>query len=51
MTNPVPIKYAVNRAGFDAGKPRLPMVEADDDFTAKFDPVMDQYDIDLPVEV
>ena len=50
VTNPIPIKYAVNRAGFDAGKPRLPMVEADDDFRAKFDPVMDQYDIDLPVK-
>ena len=50
VTNPIPIKYAVNRAGFDAGKPRLPMVEADEDFKTKFDPVMDQYDIDLPVE-
>ena len=50
ITNPIPIKYAVNRAGFDAGKPRLPMVEADKDFTSKFDPVMNQYDVDLPVE-
>ncbi len=49
VTNPIPIKYAVNRAGFDAGKPRLPMVEADDDFKAMFDPVMDQYEADLPV--
>ena len=49
VTNPVPIKYAVNRSGFNAGKPRLPMVEADDDFTARFDPVMDRYDVDLPV--
>ena len=49
VTNPIPIKYAVNRAGFDAGSPRLPMVEPDDAFKAKFDPVMDSYDIDLPV--
>ncbi len=49
VTNPIPIKYAVNRAGFDAGAPRLPMVEPDDAFKAKFDPVMDSYDIDLPV--
>ena len=49
VTNPIPIKYAVNRAGFDAGSPRLPMVEPDDGFKAKFDPVMDSYDIDLPV--
>ena len=49
VTNPIPIKYAVNRAGFDAGSPRLPMVEPDDAFKTKFDPVMDSYDIDLPV--
>jgi 4-hydroxy-tetrahydrodipicolinate synthase len=50
VTNPTPIKYAVNRAGFDAGLPRLPMVEADDDFRARFDPVMDRYSVDLPVD-
>ncbi len=50
VTNPVPIKYAVNRAGFDAGPTRLPMAPADDDFRAKFDPVMDMYRVDLPVE-
>ena len=49
VTNPVPIKYAVNRAGFNAGKPRLPMAKADEAFKAKFDPVMDRYGIDLPV--
>ena len=49
VTNPIPIKYAVSRAGFDIGKPRLPLWEADDDFTSKFDPLMDEYDIDLPV--
>ena len=50
VTNPVPIKYAVNRAGFDAGPTRLPMAPPDDDFKAKFDPVMDMYRIDLPVD-
>ena len=49
VTNPVPIKHAVNRVGFDAGRPRLPMVEADDAFRARFDPIMDRYPIDLPV--
>lgn len=49
VTNPTPIKYAVNRAGFNAGSPRLPMMEADEDFRRKFDFVMNQYDIDLPV--
>ena len=49
VTNPVPVKYAVNRAGFDAGPTRLPMAPPDDDFKARFDPVMDRYTIDLPV--
>ena len=49
VTNPVPIKYSVNRAGFDAGKPRLPMYEADESFTSKFDEVMGHYDVDLLV--
>ena len=49
VTNPVPIKYAVNRAGFDAGPTRLPMAPPDEDFKAKFDPVMDMYRVDLPV--
>ena len=47
LTNPAPIKYAVNRVGFDAGKPRLPMVEPDSDFKAKFNQLMDGYAIDL----
>ena len=50
VTNPVPIKYAVNRAGFHAGPTRLPMAPPDEDFQAKFDPVMDMYRIDLPVD-
>jgi len=52
-TNPVPIKYAVNRAGFNAGKPRLPMVsleEADPGMPAKLDAVLDRYAMDLPAE-
>lgn len=50
VTNPIPIKYAVNRAGLNAGMPRLPMVGPDEDFTSRFDPVMDRYHIDLPVD-
>ena len=29
VTNPIPIKYAVNRAGFQAGKNRLPLCDPD----------------------
>ncbi|MBI4219850.1 MAG: 4-hydroxy-tetrahydrodipicolinate synthase [Chloroflexi bacterium] len=50
VTNPIPIKYAVNRAGWNVGKPRLPMVEADEAFKKRFDPVMDRYKPDLPPE-
>ena len=53
VTNPVPIKYAVNRAGFNAGKPRLPMVsleEADPSMPAKLDAVLARYAMDLPAE-
>ena len=49
VTNPIPVKYAVNRAGFDAGKNSLPLCDADEAFKSKFDSVMDQYDVDLPV--
>ena len=49
-TNPVPIKYAVNRAGMDIGGTRLPLWGPDEDFKAKFNPVMDDYDVDLPVD-
>jgi len=49
VTNPVPIKYAVNRAGMDIGGTRLPLWGPDEAFKAKFNPVMDDYDVDLPV--
>ena len=49
VTNPIPIRYALNRSGFHMGPPRLPMTEAPEDFKNKFDPVMDMYDMDLPV--
>ncbi len=51
VTNPIPIRYAMLRHGFEAGPPRLPMIPAPDDFREKFDPVMDQYKMDLPVGV
>lgn len=51
ITNPIPVRYAMNRAGFNVGPARHPM-KADDaeiaTFATKFDPIMDQYHIDLP---
>lgn len=49
VTNPIPIKYAVNRVGFNAGSVRLPLCDPDDDFISTFNPVMDEYEADLPV--
>ena len=49
VTNPIPIKYAVNRSGFNAGPPRLPMCLPDEAFKKKFDTLMDSYNIDLSV--
>ena len=50
ITNPIPIRYAINRSGFDVGPARLPMVPETQEleaFSARFDPIMDQYSIDL----
>ena len=49
VTNPIPIKYAVNRAGFRAGKNRLPLCDPDESFINDFNTVMDNYSADLPV--
>ena len=50
ITNPIPIRYAMNRSGFNVGPARLPMVPDQGElraFCAKFDPIMDRYMIDL----
>ena len=49
VTNPIPVKYAVNRAGFNAGKNRLPLCDPDEEFISRFNEVMDKYEVDLPV--
>ena len=49
ITNPIPVKYAVNRAGFRAGRNRLPLCDPDKAFIDDFNAVMDQYSTDLPV--
>ena len=48
-SNPIPVKYGVNRAGFDVGQPRLPLVPASENAAAQIDAVMAQYHVDLPV--
>jgi len=50
ITNPIPVRYAMNRSGFDVGPARLPMISEPNEleaFSKRFDPIMDQYSIDL----
>ncbi|MBI2936247.1 MAG: 4-hydroxy-tetrahydrodipicolinate synthase [Chloroflexi bacterium] len=49
ISNPIPVKYAVNRAGFPVGLPRLPLVPPDEKTAAQIDAVLSQYTVDLPV--
>ena len=50
ITNPIPIRYALNRSGFNVGPARLPMIPDAKElelFSERFDRVMDLYSIDL----
>ena len=49
--NPVPLKYALNHAGFPVGPSRPPLVEPDEATAAKIRAAVDAAQIDLPVSV
>ena len=49
VSNPIPVKYSVNRAGLNAGAPRLPLVPPDDATAGQINEVVSRYEIDLPV--
>ncbi|MFC1902105.1 4-hydroxy-tetrahydrodipicolinate synthase [Chloroflexota bacterium] len=49
VSNPVPVKYALNQIGFNVGKPRLPLVEPDEKSAAVIKETLKKYQIDLPV--
>ena len=46
-SNPIPVKYAVAKAGLPAGPPRLPLIEASDAARARIDAAMAQVTIDI----
>ena len=48
LANPIPVKYAVNKAGFNVGEPRLPLVTPDPATAAGLDKLMSNYEVDLP---
>ena len=50
ITNPIPVRYAINRSGLSIGNGRLPMIPNKEElksFSEIFDPIMDKYSIDL----
>jgi len=49
VSNPIPIKYALNHIGFYVGKPRLPLTEPDEKSAALIKDTLKNYKIDLPV--
>ncbi len=49
VSNPIPVKYAVNYVGFNVGKPRLPLTEPDEKSAALIRDKLKNYKIDLPV--
>jgi 4-hydroxy-tetrahydrodipicolinate synthase len=50
VSNPVPVKYALNQAGFNMGKPRLPLVGPDEKTAAAIRDTLKNYKIDLPIK-
>ncbi len=49
VSNPIPVKYAVNYVGFNVGKPRLPLTEPDEKTATVIRDTLKNYHIDLPV--
>ncbi|MDP7586897.1 MAG: 4-hydroxy-tetrahydrodipicolinate synthase [Dehalococcoidia bacterium] len=48
-SNPIPVKYAVNRVGIKVGDPRLPMIPPSDMAIGQIEKLLDEFEIDLPV--
>ena len=48
-SNPIPLKYAYAKVGFDVGQPRLPLIPADAEMSAQVDKLLEDYPVDLPV--
>ncbi len=49
VSNPIPLKYALNHVGFNVGKLRLPLTEPDEKSAAFIKDTLKNYKIDLPV--
>ena len=51
VSNPIPVKYGLNRAGLNVGDPRLPLVPPDERTAAQLDELLGRYDIDITAPV
>ena len=49
ISNPIPVKYALNHIGFYVGKPRLPLTEPDEKSAALIRETLKKHKIDLPI--
>jgi len=49
VSNPIPVKYALNHIGFNVGKTRLPLTEPDEKSAAIIRETLKDYRIDLPL--
>lgn len=49
VSNPIPVKYVLNKIGFNVGNHRLPLVTLDVQTAKKIDVLLESYEIDLPV--
>jgi len=49
VSNPVPVKWALNHIGFRVGKPRLPLTEPDEKSADLIRATLKSYKIDLPI--
>jgi 4-hydroxy-tetrahydrodipicolinate synthase len=50
VSNPVPVKYALNQIGFKVGKPRLPLCEPDTKSAVTIRETLNKYKIDMKVQ-
>lgn len=49
VSNPIPVKYALNHIGFNVGKPRMPLTEPDEKSATFIKETLKNYRIDLPL--
>jgi len=49
VSNPMPVKWALNYVGFPVGKPRLPLIEPDEKSADLIQATLKNYKIDLPI--